>query len=100
MAATQETGGICRLMTRLLTKDTKKHSAEELVNLMESAGGSLSSSDGRNTLGVTAGIFGPDLQLAIDLIGESLLEPAFLDGTLEREKEFQKTRISFIAIEE
>jgi len=89
LAATPNTAGICRLMTRLLTKDTRNRSAEEVAELMESVGGSLSSTDGRNTLAVTAGVFPTDLELALDLIGDSLLEPTFIENTLEREKEFQ-----------
>lgn len=89
LAATPETAGVCRFLSRLLTKDTKRRSAEELAARIESAGGSLSSSDGQNTFSVSAGVMRPDLALAIESVAESLLEPAFLGETVDRERQYQ-----------
>ncbi|MCP5539627.1 MAG: insulinase family protein [Akkermansiaceae bacterium] len=89
LAATPETAGIGQLMARLLAKDTKRRSAEEIARQIEAVGGSLGGGNGRNTFNVTANTMRPDLDLAIDLVAESLLEPAFLPETVEREKGHQ-----------
>ena len=89
MAATPETAGICRFLSRLLTKDTKRHSAEAMATRIESVGGRISSSDGQNTFSVQAEVMRPDLALAIESVAESLLEPAFLRETVDREREYQ-----------
>jgi len=93
LAETEKNNGITRLMGRLLTKDTQQHSARELADLIESVGGGINSSLGNNTFGTTVGALQPDLRLAVDLLGETLLEPAFLSEVLEKEKAFQISAI-------
>lgn len=93
LAETPANNGVTRLMSRMLTKDTLKHSAEELALVIESVGGSMGGSFGNNTFGVSVSAMRSDLDLVIDLLGETLLEPAFLEGVLEREKGFQLTQI-------
>lgn len=89
LAAGPETEGICPLLCRLLTKDTRHRSSEEVARLVESVGGSIGASSGRNTFQVSAGVMGPDLELAIGLVGDALLEPALLEEAVDREKRFQ-----------
>lgn len=89
LSSTPETAGITPLLTRLLTKDTETRSAEEVARLVESVGGSIGAGSGRNTLHVSSGVMRPNLDLAIELVGDALLRPALLDETLEREKGFQ-----------
>ncbi|NNE91448.1 MAG: insulinase family protein, partial [Verrucomicrobiales bacterium] len=85
--------GITRLAARLLIKDTKHRSEEEIADLVESKGGGISASFGNNTFGVGIGAMRPDLEMAVDLLGETLLEPAFLPETVDREKQFQIANI-------
>jgi len=82
-----------RLMSRLLTKDTLKRSAEELALEIESVGGGMGASTGNNSFGVSVHALRPDLERVVDLLGETLLEPAFLGETVEREKSFQLSQI-------
>lgn len=89
LSATPETAGIAPLLCRLLTKDTKKRSAEEVARLVESVGGSIGAGSGRNTLYLSTGVMRPDLDLAIDLMGDALTGPAFLDDAVQRERGFQ-----------
>lgn len=93
LAETAGTAGITRLMSRLLTKDTRKRSAEELALEIESVGGGIGASMGNNTFGVSVHALRPDLERVVDLLGETLLEPAFLESTLEREKSYQLSQI-------
>jgi zinc protease len=80
-------------MSRLLTKDTENYSAERVVTKIESVGGGISSSVGNNSFGVTAYGLRPDVGLAVDLLGDALTKPAFLDEAVEREKQFQIAQI-------
>ncbi|HRQ87389.1 MAG TPA: pitrilysin family protein [Bacteroidia bacterium] len=93
LAESRETSGITRLMSRLLTRDTAKRSAESLAREIESLGGGIGSSMGNNTFGVSVRALRPDLAFAVDLLGETLLEPAFLEPAVEREKSYQATQI-------
>ncbi|MEM1440757.1 MAG: pitrilysin family protein [Verrucomicrobiota bacterium] len=85
--------GLTRLLSRLLVKDTKHQSAESLASRIESVGGGIGSSIGNNTFGVSMNAMRPDLDLVIDLLGETTLEPAFLDEVIAKEKEFQLAQI-------
>ena len=89
LAETAAQNGLTRLTARLLTKDTAKRSADELAELVEAVGGGISASFGNNTFGVGVGAMRPDLEMTIDLLGETLLEPSFLEDTVAREKQFQ-----------
>ncbi len=93
LSARPETAGIAPLLTRLLTKDAGDRSAEEVARLVESAGGSIGAGSGRNTFHVSAGVMRPDLDLAIDLVGDALLLPALKDDVLERERGYQVAAI-------
>lgn len=93
LAESAESSGATLLMSRLLTKDTLKRSAEDLAVAIESVGGGIGGSFGNNTFGVSVSAMRPDLELVVDLLGETLLEPAFHEAVVDREKQFQLTRI-------
>ena len=81
--------GSSALLATLLTKDTKKRSAAEVARSIEEVGGSFSSYSGDNTLGLAAEVLPPDAALALDLVADALLTPAFLPGTLATERDAQ-----------
>lgn len=89
LAETPGKNGLTRLMARLLTKDSTMRSAEEIANVIESVGGGIGASFGNNTFGVSAGAMSPDLELVVDLLGETLVDAAFLEEVIEKEKQFQ-----------
>jgi len=93
LGETEATAGVTRLLSRLLTKDTRKRSAEELALEIESVGGGIGSSTGNNTFGVSVHALRSDLERVVDLLGETLLEPAFLPDVLERERSYQLVQI-------
>lgn len=93
LAESAATAGMTRLMSRLLTKDTLKRSAEELALEIESVGGGIGANTGNNSFGVSVHALRPDLERVVDLLGETLLEPAFLEETVDREKTFQLSQI-------
>ena len=89
LAETYENNGVNSLMSDLLTSDSVNRSAEEVAETIESVGGFIGASSGNNSFGVSAEVMRPDLALAIDLLGDSLLSPAFLPEAVEREKGYQ-----------
>lgn len=93
LAENPETSGISRLMSTLLTKDTRSHSAESLAETIESIGGQISSHFTATAFGVSGYVLRPDLETIIDLLGETLLTPLFLESTVEREKKSQAALI-------
>ena len=93
LAEDESVNGLTRLMSRLIVKDSENCSAEEVVTRIESVGGGISSSIGNNSFGATAHCLRPDLSLAVELLGDALLKPAFLKEAVEREKQFQLAQI-------
>lgn len=79
--------GLTRLASELLTKDTRTRSTAAVASAIESVGGNLASFSGFNSIGITADVMSPDWKLAVELLGQSALEPLFLETSLERERE-------------
>ncbi|MDF1861628.1 MAG: pitrilysin family protein [Verrucomicrobiales bacterium] len=93
LAESPEKSGLTRLMARLLVKDSKIRSGEALAEAIESVGGGMGSSIGNNSFGVSVYAMRPDLELVVDLLGETLLDAAFYESVLEKEKGFQLAQI-------
>lgn len=93
LAETAEKNGISRLLARTLLKGTKKRTAEQIAEEMESAGGAIGSDSGNNSLSVTARVLSPDLALGIDLVADVLLHAEFPEKAVSREKEVQLASI-------
>ncbi|MFK5922951.1 MAG: pitrilysin family protein [Verrucomicrobiota bacterium] len=89
LAETATNNGVNSLLSSLLTSDTANRSAEQVAEAIESVGGAIGASSGNNTFGVSGEVMRPDLELLVDLIGDSLLCPAFVPEAVEREKSYQ-----------
>jgi zinc protease len=81
--------GSSALLGTLLTKDTRRLSAAEVARRIEEVGGSFHSFSGDNTLGLSAEVLPPDADLALGLIADGALAPAFAAGTLGVERDAQ-----------
>lgn len=79
--------GAISLLATLLTKDTKKRTAEEVAQTVEEVGGTFSDFSGNNTFGLVAEVLPGDLDRALDILGEAVLRPSFHRETLEIERE-------------
>ncbi len=90
---TPATNGLGRLLARTLTKGAGGRSAEEISELIESRGGSLSADSGANSFSCYAGVLTPDLDLGLELWSASLLRPQFAPAEVAREKERQLAAI-------
>ena len=82
-----EARGALSLLATLLTKDTKKRSADEVAELIEEVGGSFSDFSGNNTFGLSLEVLPGDVDRALDVLGQAVLAPAFTKETLEIERE-------------
>ncbi|MBC2604883.1 M16 family metallopeptidase [Pelagicoccus albus] len=79
--------GLTALLSTMMTKDTAKRSALEVAEAIEGAGGSFYEFSGNNSLGFSVEVLPSDTELALDLIEEALLRPAFKEDVFDLEKE-------------
>ncbi len=79
--------GVNALLATLLTKDTARRTAEEVARAIEEVGGSFVDYSGNNSFGLTAETLPGDADLALALLADAALHPAFLPARLEVERE-------------
>ena len=85
--------GITQVAGRMLLKGTHTRSAEEIALAIESVGGHIDSYAGNNSFGVHAEVLSEDFALGLELVSDVLLNPAFPESSLEREREIQLAAI-------
>ncbi|TVR49439.1 MAG: insulinase family protein [Puniceicoccaceae bacterium] len=85
--------GITQLLAVLLTRDTKKRSAAAVATAIESVGGGFGQFAGNNSFGLSLEVLPDDAPLALSLLEEALLAPAFKPSTVAREREAQLASI-------
>ncbi|MBP6865161.1 MAG: insulinase family protein [Candidatus Didemnitutus sp.] len=79
--------GLTALTATMLTKDTKHRSAEQVAAAIEAVGGTFNDFSGNNSYGLYAEVLPGDAALALDLLAEATLRPAFKPARLEIERE-------------
>src|SRR5947207_3094598 len=89
LAETPQTNGVTRLMAKVLLKGTKTRTAEQIANEIEAVGGSISGEAGNNSFSVSVDVMKPDVKLGVDLLSDVLLNAAFPEKAIAREKEIQ-----------
>jgi len=89
LAETPENNGVTKLCARVLIKGTTTRSAAQIVDEIESLGGSISSDSGNNSLSVSVRVMKPDVREGIALLADVLLHPTFPDKEIATEKQFQ-----------
>lgn len=86
---TSENRGVTHLMATLLTSDTLKRSAREVVETLETEGGIFSESVGNNTFALALEMFPEQADLGLELLQQGLTEPAFREATIDWERRAQ-----------
>ena len=81
--------GLGRLSAQLLTKATRRHSAEALAQEVEQLGGSLHSDAGNNSATLSLELLSPDWRAGLDLFLEMLTEASPTESELQVEKRKQ-----------
>ncbi len=79
--------GLTGMMATLLAKDTARRSAEEVARAIEAVGGSFNEFSGHNSFGLAAEVLPGDVTLALGLMADAVLRPAFKPARLEVERE-------------
>jgi zinc protease len=94
LAESVQQNGITQLMAKMLHQGTTTRSAEQLARQIESVGGSLDTFGGNNSYGVNAEVMHEDFDLGLELVADVLLNPAFPEAALERERAIQLAGIA------
>jgi zinc protease len=81
--------GATSLLATMLTKDTRRRSAAQIAEAIESVGGSFHPVSGNNSIGLSIEVLPTDADLAIQLLQEALTAPAFKSSTFEIERDAQ-----------
>jgi zinc protease len=79
-------GGVSMLAT-LLTKDTRRRTAAQVAQSIESVGGSFGEFSGNNSFGLSVEVLPADVGRALEVLHGAVLEPAFRAPAVERERE-------------
>ena len=87
LAETPETNGVTKLMARTLLKGTKTRSAKEIAETVEGAGGRIGADAGNNSWNVSAEVMSPDLALGMEVLADTISNPAFDAREVEIEKQ-------------
>ena len=86
LSETEKTCGLTRFMTDLLLRGTKTMSSEAIAADIESRGGTINAFSGINSFGLRAKCLTADASRFIDLMADSLINPAFTDAEIEKQR--------------
>ncbi len=78
--------GVNSLLATLLVMDTTRRSAEEVAQAIEEVGGSFEDYSGNNSFGLAVEVLPGDAGLALELLADAVLRPAFKPARLEIER--------------
>jgi zinc protease len=76
--------GLANLIGSLLTRGTARRTGPQLDSAIESVGGSLEASAGREDVTASLAVLKRDLGLGLDLLAEIVLSPAFPEDEVKR----------------
>jgi zinc protease len=93
LAEKAEKTGITQLLARTLLKGTRRHSAAELAEIVESVGGHFGAEAGNNTLSVSVEVLEEDLELGFQILGDVLRDATLPEDAMDREREVQRAAI-------
>lgn len=94
LAETPETNGISQLLSRLLLQGTASRSADQIASEIENVGGHISTFGGHHSLGISASTLNSDLELALEVLADVVLNPALAADALERERQIQLAQLA------
>ena len=89
LTETPSLNGITQWMSQGLLKGTSKKTAAELMEQIESVGGSIDAYAGNNSFGINLECMQSDTQMALECLREVLQDPTFPEEEIERERQVQ-----------
>jgi zinc protease len=81
--------GATALLANLLVKDTKTRTATEVAEYIEEVGGMFTPFYGSNSIGLAVEVLPPDVERALTLITDAVLNPTFTTSSFKLEKDTQ-----------
>jgi len=84
---TAETEGLSNFVANMLTRGTKRRSASEIAQAVESLGARLEPFSGRDTFGLVMQLLSEDLPEGLALMQELVHDPAFREEELEIQRQ-------------
>jgi predicted Zn-dependent peptidase len=84
---TREEMGISHLLEHMVFKGTRRRSAKDLALVLERLGGSLDAYTTREHTSFQARVLDSDIDVALDVLGDLVLEPVLRGGDLDLERE-------------
>jgi len=79
--------GISHLIEHMLFKGTKTRSAKDIANELDNIGGQLNAFTSKEVTCFYAKILQEDIKIAIDILGDMILNSTFKSDTIKREKQ-------------
>ena len=83
---TNEDSGIAHFVEHMLFKGTASRSAEDIAQAVDSIGGQLDAFTAKEYASYYVKVLDQHLPLAVDILSDIVLRPAFHEGDIEREK--------------
>jgi zinc protease len=83
---TDQTNGLSSLTADLLVKGTKKRSAAQIAEAVDSLGARLTPISGKNSIGCALEVLSQDFDAGLNLLNEVLTEPTFPEEEVAKEK--------------
>ena len=93
---TAECGGIAHFVEHMLFKGTRTRSAEDIAQAIDSIGGQLDAFTAKEYASYYIKVLDEHLPLAIDILSDIVLNPAFSPGDIEREKKVVVEEIKMV----
>jgi len=78
------TNGMSNFLSQMFTRGTSNRSSEEIAVEIESIAGEIDGFSGRNSLGVTVEALSENIEPAMDIFADVILNPVFPDEEIER----------------
>lgn len=93
LAESEETQGLSRFMADLLPRGTHQRDAATLAEILDSMGASIDAFAGMNSFGLQGMSLSSDWPTLLELMTESLLDPAFDEVEINRQRALQMADI-------
>jgi zinc protease len=79
--------GLSEFMVRMLLRGTEGRSRQEILDEIEGRGGTISMNSGFDSFGCSIVVMKDDLEIALDILADLLMNPAFSPDEIERERQ-------------
>ncbi|MDE3199390.1 MAG: insulinase family protein [Acidobacteriota bacterium] len=81
-----ETNGISHFVEHMVFKGTRSRTAQHIAREMDSIGGNLDAFTGKETICFNVKSLGDHVPIALDVLGDLVLNPIFAESDIERER--------------